>query len=589
VIADLVVGAFFAADSDKARQAERNRRLDLVTTWLRDGGPVPAELRDLCDELRCDTDGRKAIPSFHWMVEYPEVFYGGRPDPLDKDHVNRAAWMDAFVGNPPFAGGSQVSGTFGDSYRDWLLMVHPGSHGNADLCAHFFRRADYLLGQHGTVGLIATNTISQGDTRSTGLQNMVNVGSAIYDAVRTMKWPGEANVAVSVVHLAKGHLANISGLRRRLDGIEVAAINSRLRPKPERSNPDALAANSGLSFLGSKVYGQGFTLTPEDRDDLIRRNVRNAERIFPYLGGEEVNSSPTQSFDRHVINFGEMSLEEAEKWPDLIKIVREKVKPERDKNKRDIRRKYWWRFGETTPALFAALESTTRCLVISRHTKHVIFAFQPTDRVFSEAVCIFILEDNARFSVLQSRIHEPWARLLSSSMRNDLRYSASDCFDTFPFPAAETLAPTGDLEAIGTRLYETRALLMVERNQGLTTTYNQLKDPACDDPEILALRRLHEDLDRAVLAAYRWSDIPVPPFETPTTPAARTAQESFEDEIIDRLFALNAERAEKEELQGAGAKGKESKVKRPKAGPKADVADAQLGLGFKGRPSDGKS
>src|ERR1039458_2690311 len=169
-------------------------------------------------------------------------------------------------------------------------------------------------------------------------------------------------------------------------------------------------------------------------------------------------------------------------------------------------------------------------------------------------------------------------------MRNDLRYSASDCFDTFPFPAAETLAPTGDLEAIGTRLYETRALLMVERNQGLTTTYNQLKDPACDDPEILALRRLHEDLDRAVLAAYPWSDIPVPPFETPTTPAARTAQESFEDEIIDRLFALNAERAEKEELQGA-AKAATSSAK--KAGPTRGrkVPDQQMGLdlGMKGK------
>ena len=128
-----------------------------------------------------------------------------------------------------------------------------------------------------------------------------------------------------------------------------------------------------------------------------------------------------------------------------------------------------------------------------------------------------------------------------------------------------------------------RARLMVERNQGMTTTYNQLKDPACDDPEILALRRLHEDLDRAVLAAYRWSDIPVPPFETPTTPPARTAQESFEDEIIDRLFALNAERAEKEKLQGSGAKVKETKAKKPKAATKANVADAQLGLGFKGR------
>ncbi len=122
-------------------------------------------------------------------------------------------------------------------------------------------------------------------------------------------------------------------------------------------------------------------------------------------------------------------------------------------------------------------------------------------------------------------------------MRTALRYSASDCFDTFPFPAVEALAPTGDLEAIGTRLYETRARLMAERNQGLTTTYNQLKDPACDDPDILALRRLHEDLDRAVLAAYAWPDIPVPAYETPTTPAARAAQEAFEDEIIDRLFA----------------------------------------------------
>jgi hypothetical protein len=397
-----------------------------------------------------------------------------------------------------------------------------------------------------------------------------------------MKWPGEANVAVSVVHLAKGHLASVSGLRRRLDGSEVAAINSRLRPKPERPDPHPLAANAGLSFVGSYVLGMGFTLTPEERDALVRKTKRNAEQIFPYLGGEEVNTSPGQTFDRYVINFGEMSLEEAEKYPDLIAIVREEVKPQRDKDKRDTRRKYWWRFGETTPALFAALEGRTRCLVTSIVSKHLLFSFQPNGRVFSHKLQVFIIEDNARFAVLQSRIHSAWTWLLSSTMRNDLNYSASDCFDTFPFPAAEALAPTGDLEAIGARLYETRARLMVERNQGLTTTYNQLKDPACDDPEILALRRLHEDLDRAVLAAYAWPDIPVPAYETPTTPATRAAQESFEDEIIDRLFALNAARAEQEQLQGAGAKGKDSKAKRPKVGGKPDVASSQLGLGFKG-------
>jgi hypothetical protein len=582
VIADLIVGAFFAADSDKARQTERNRRLDLVSAWLRDGGPVPAELRDLCDELRRDGEGRKAIPPFHWMTEFPEVFYGERRDPLDKDRVNRAAWMDAFVGNPPFAGKNSLTVATGSSYLDWLAVVHPGAHGNADLCAHFFRRADFLLGQHGTIGLVATNTIAQGDTRSTGLQHMVNGGAAIYDAVRSMKWPGEANVDVAVVHLAKGHLASISGLHRRLDGIEVAAINSRLRPKPERPDPHPLSENAGLGFVGTYVLGMGFNLTPDERDVLVQKNKRNAERTFPYLGGEEVNTSPTQDFDRFVINFGEMSLEEAEKWPDLIAIVRNKVKPERDKNKRDARRKYWWRFAETAPALFASLKGKKRCLVAAQITKHLCFSFQPTERVFSQKLIVFPIENYACFGVLQSRIHTPWSWLLSSTMKSDLSYSPSHCFDTFPFPAAEALAPTGDLEAIGARLYETRARLMVERNQGLTTTYNQLKDPACDDPEILALRRLHEDLDRAVLAAYAWPDIPVPPYETPTAPATRAAQESFEDEIIDRLFALNAARAEQEQLQGAGAKGKDSKAKRPKVGGKPDVASSQLGLGFKG-------
>jgi hypothetical protein len=552
VIADLIVGAFFAADSDKARQAERNRRLDLVSAWLRDGGPVPAELRDLCDELRRDGEGRKAIPPFHWMTEFPEVFYGERRDPLDKDRVNRAAWMDAFVGNPPFAGKNGISAAGGDAYLPWLQQIHPGSHGNADLCAHFFRRADFLLGQHGTIGLIATNTIAQGDTRATGLKAIVTGDATIYDAVRSMPWPGEAAVAVSVIHIAKGHLVRLAGLRRRLNGSDAPVINSRLRAKPERPDPHPLVENAGLSFQGSIVLGLGFTLTPDEREALVKADRRNAQRIFPYLGGEEVNTSPTQTFDRFVISFGEMTLEQAEKWPDLIGIVREKVKPQRDKDKREIRRKYWWRFGETTPALFAAIEGKERCLVTAIYTKHLCFSFQPTDRIFSNKLYVFPFSSSAHFGLLQSRVHARWAWLLSATLKEDLAYSPSDCFDTFPFPAAETLAPTGDLEAIGARLYETRARLMVERNQGLTTTYNQLKDPACDDPEILALRRLHEDLDHAVLAAYAWPDIPVPAYVTPTTPATRAAQESFEDEIIDRLFALNATRAEQEQLQGAG-------------------------------------
>lgn len=545
LVADLVVGAFFAESRPAARERERKRRLALVTSWLtHPHEPPDPELLELQRELR------QRVPPLHWMLEFPEVFYADRPDPLDHDAVNRAAYMDAFVGNPPFAGKNGITTANGEGYLEWLRAIHEGAHGNADLSAHFFRRAAHLLGAHGSMGLIATNTIAQGDTRETGLKQLLAEGYEIYDARVDMPWPGEAAVTVSVVWLAHGSVVGES-LRRSLDGRRVRFINSRLWSGAERADPVVLRANAGRSFQGAIVLGLGFTLTPEEREALVAANPANAERIFPYLGGQEVNSSPTQTFDRYVISFGQMSLEEAEHWPDLLAIVREKVKPERDQNKRDVRRIYWWRFGESAPALFSAIAPLGRCLVNSQVSKHLVFAFQPTDRIFSHTLNVFALDRGSHFAVLQSRIHEPWARLHGSTMKTDLRYTASSCFETFPFPPAGTLESGGAVDAAGERLYEARARYMVETQQGLTSTYNRLKDPACVEAPIEALRRLHEEMDRAVLEAYGWGDLEVPPYATPDTPEGRQARQAFEDEVIDRLFVLNAERAAQEQAWAA--------------------------------------
>jgi hypothetical protein len=327
------------------------------------------------------------------------------------------------------------------------------------------------------------------------------------------------------------------------------AINSRLRAKPERPDPLQLTANANLSFVGSYVLGMGFILTPDERDALIAKDKRNAERIFPYIGGEEVNTSPTQDFHRYVINFGEMSLEEASRWPDLIEIVREKVKPERDKVKRVPHKKYWWHYGDKRPALYQAIQDLPRCLVTSLHSKHLIFTWQPVNIVFSHALEVFPLEKGSQFSILQSRIHEVWARLLSSSLEDRLRYAATDCFENFPFPNETKLTPNTPLEKIGKQLYEARAQYMIDTDQGLTKTYNALKDPDCLDPRIIQLRTLHKEMDRAVLAAYGWKDIPVPAYGTHATPEEKKAMQAFSEEVIDRLFVLNAERAEAEEIR----------------------------------------
>jgi hypothetical protein len=557
LIGDLVVGAFFAHEKDKDREAERVRRENLVRAWLSSGEAPPEELLAMQREIRV------RLPVFHWMVEFPEVFYAERPDPLDRNQVNRAAYMDAFLGNPPFVDKNALSALFGEVYIRWLLAEHEGAHGNADLSAHFFRRTGHLIGEHGTIGLIATNTIAQGDTRATGLQWLLGSGFRIYYAASSFKWPGLANVSVAVIHLVKGRPAE-ARVSVELDEKIVSAINSRLRIGMERTDAVALDANRPLWFQGAKVYGSGFQLDPREYQDLLRRDQRINAVIRPYLGGEELNSSARYDHERYVINFGQQPLEAVSReWPELLRLVEERVRPEREQARADTadgahRKKYWWQFAQPRPELFEAIRPLQRCLVSSRVTKHLTFAFQGTDRVFSEQTNVFVFESPSAFATLQSRIHEHWARLLSSSMRNDLRYSASDCFETFPFPKPDPRTVIPSLEDIGQRLYDFRAKYMVDENVGLTISYNRLKDPTCDDARILELRRLHEEMDRQVLAAYaegdpegRWLDVEVPPF-CALNEDDKKRLEKFEDAVIDRLFVLNAKRAEEEKLKGLG-------------------------------------
>ena len=110
---------------------------------------------------------------------------------------------------------------------------------------------------------------------------------------------------------------------------------------------------------------------------------------------------------------------------------------------------------------------------------------------------------------------------------------------------------------------------MVDTNQGLTKTYNALKDPTCEDPRILDLRTQHETMDRAVLAAYGWSDITVPPY-CPLSESDKEAVQVFEDEVIDRLYVLNAERAREEARLGLGGK-KRSKATNDEGDEKDDA------------------
>lgn len=280
----------------------------------------------------------------------------------------RKTGFDAIVGNPPFAGKNNVIGGNRAGYVDWLKTVHPESSGASDLVAHFYRRAFDLLRADGAFGLIATNTIYQGDTRDTGLRWIRTHGGEIFSARRRLPWPGLAAVVVSVVHIIKGRWTRV----RRLDEHEVEHISAFLFHQGGDEAPKELQANEGRCYVGSYVLGMGFTFDDRakdrdvvnslaDRDALIAKDPRNAERIFPFLGGEELNDDPEQKPHRYAINFADMTEDEAREWPDLMAIVEAKVKPERLVNNRESYRRYWWHFAEKRAELSAAFNSGREC------------------------------------------------------------------------------------------------------------------------------------------------------------------------------------------------------------------------------------
>lgn len=571
-VGDLVIAAFFAADKDRGREIKRNEYLQLISEAQ--GQQVRGEhLHRWLGIVQGLRTSSHPMSPFHWQIEFPEVFalyttrkpFGG---------------FDAIVGNPPFMGGSKISTNLGTYFLDWLLTVHPGSHGNGDLVAHFFRRGFDLITANGCCGLIATKTIGQGDTRTTGLRWICEHGATIYAARKRLRWPGQAAVVVSVVWLSKGTLSPPF----ELDGRSASIITAFLFHAGGHENPLVLQSNRGVSFLGSKIYGQGFVFDDTDSEAtplaemrrLIAKDGRNSERIFPYIGGEEVNDDPFQTHHRYVINFGVLSEQEARRWPDLMEIVEAKVKPVRLRQKREVRAKYWWRFGEPTPALYGAVEALERTLAISYHTECFAFSLLPASCVFSHALIIIATESIAFFSVLQSRQHETWARFLGSSIGDTLRYTPSDCFETFPFP--EHLAANTMIESAGRQYYDFRTSLLVKNNEGLTKTYNRFHDPEERSPDILKLRELHFVMDRAVLEAYGWHDLAQnvnceflldyeddeEDEEQRSTGRGRKKPwryrwpDDFRDEVLARLLELNKQRAEQERLLGSGAQKKRS-------------------------------
>jgi hypothetical protein len=518
--------------------------------------------------------------TFHWAVEFPEVFaHGG---------------FDGFVGNPPFMGGQKITMNFGDGYRRFLVLsIASGQRGSADLCAYFVLRAASLSRERGCVGLITTNTIAEGETRQVGLCQLPERGFQLFRGISSQPWPGAAALSVAVIWTTKCKWAG----QVVLDGQAVNSITPELSAgSVSREAPKRLQDNDDKAFKGSSIQGSGFLLTPEEALDLTGRDARYKEVLFPYLGGEDITRRPDSSPSRWAINFFNFTLDEAARYPLCLEIVRQKVQPEREKvaarNTIGLRRaQYWWRYDAQAADLYEAVRGLSYVWAAAQTSKYVSIAKQRADIVFSHMTVVFPTTSQALFAVLNSNLHCMWIEEFCATLETRLRYIPTDGFETFPFPQGvlpvaynrgKQLNPSPAvirLNDAGQNFEAHRASVMISRTIGLTDTYNLFhsRDEKSDD--ITRLRAFHVEVDQAVVAAYGWSDLDLGHDFYETKHGVRyTISESARRTVLDKLLTLNHERYAAEVKAGLHDKGAK-KTTKPKTKSVSPASTVQPGAG----------
>ena len=444
---------------------------------------------------------------------------------------------DYIVGNPPFLGSLPLRQELGDEYVDEIYALYGERIPNSsDLCCYWFEkaRAQIEAGVCKRAGLLATQAIRFQSNRPV-LQRIKESGD-IFHVISDREWrsndPNAASVHISIVCFDDG-----SEQLRALDGIDTSNINTDLTRGPDLTQAKRLSENAGISFAGEKKHGP-FEIIREAAEYMLSQpNVHgkpNSDVVKRWIIGRDINQT---SRDMWIIDFGtDMSEADAALYEVPFEHIRSVVKPQRD-NHRDARlRKNWWLHGRPRIEMRKALEGLPRYIGTSQVARHRLFSFIDGSILPDATIVVFAREDDYFLGVLHSRIHTLWASAVGTQLRESssgARYIISSCFETFPFPCPDEeqrvaiAAAADELNQLRENwlnplnmLGEPALSSQEKRRRTLTNLYND---------NSTWLRNAHAKLDAAVADAYEWP------------------HDLSDEEILDRLLALNLERAAAEE------------------------------------------
>lgn len=535
---------------------------DAVLTW--DGYPLPSVI---------EKDGKR-------VETYPNP---RRPD-----------WPEAefIVGNPPFIGGKDLRSRMEPGYAEALWAAHKDMNDSADFVMYWWDRAAEILGRKNSktrrMGFVTTNSISQPFQRRV-MERRLNAKApislifAVPDHPWTKASKDSAAVRISMTVAQAGsregqlwEVVQESGLDTDEPSLafktRTGHINSDLSIGADLAGAVELQAGRGLVSRGVALHGSGFIVSPAQAE-LLGLGLRPGleQHIRPYRNGRDLTSKP-----RGVMVIDLFGLGEAEvrlNYPEIYQHLILSVKPERDLNNRAVYRENWWIFGEPRRELRPALEELDRYVVTIETSKHRTFQFLDASILPDNKLVAIATADAADLAVLSSHIHTHWAVTAGGwlGMGNDPVYVKTSCFDPFPFPDPDENLKAR-LRSLGEELDATRKRVQAEHpDLTLTGLYNVLEKiragaaltPADEDVRqrglVLILKELHDQIDAATAQAYGW---PV---------------DLTDEEILERLVALNAERAREEAAGHVRWLRPDYQIPRFAKGAKAMTGDLDLG------------
>jgi len=534
-IADGVVAAGLAFGGKPGKivdEAYENLRVAVQAAFPESGAAADAFLDSIIEQgltPTVPTDYVRWAP-LHWVLEAPDVLvqHGG---------------FDAVVGNPPFLGSNKTPGAIGENMHDWYAnVVGDGVKAKADMVAFFLLRIRVLLRPSGTVGLIATHAVAQGDTREVGLDELVSGGFILTRAIQSRPWPATAGASFAAIW---GTWDNVSDKAARIcDGAACHRISTLLEPAGRVSGrPYKLRANAGKAFNGCYLFGVGFIVTRQLVEEWIDQDSRNNDVLFPYLIGDDLNARPASDPSQWVIDFNDLDYQSASSYALPFEHIRQYVKPDRDGNARKAVAERWWQYAEKRPGMRRALENIDQCIAIRQTGNTLAPTVISTDQVIDQTIVVFGSASPPLLGILSASVHQIWVSTHGlRTMAGILRYTPSDVFDTFPLPPESE-----DLGHLAVQLTHERQLIMVTRGIGLTQLYKLVNDPSVfdsSDKGVARLRSLQVDLDEAAVHAYGWTDLTLEHgFNTYRQARRWSVSTPVRLEILDRLLEENHQRA----------------------------------------------